>query len=56
MLSQHDPDHIQKGALGEMSALQYMQQAYPGTSDLELRGKLGAFGISGDLVLKVNAT
>jgi ABC-type transport system involved in cytochrome c biogenesis ATPase subunit len=53
MLSQHDPDHIQKGSLGEMSALQYMQQAYPGTSDLELRGKLGAFGISGDLVLKV---
>jgi ATPase subunit of ABC transporter with duplicated ATPase domains len=56
MLSQHDPDHIQKGSLGEMSALQYMQQAYPGTSDLELRSKLGAFGISGDLVLKVITT
>eukprot|EP00611_Tribonema_gayanum_P016523 TRINITY_DN2876_c0_g1_i1.p1 TRINITY_DN2876_c0_g1~~TRINITY_DN2876_c0_g1_i1.p1 ORF type:complete len:707 (+),score=124.45 TRINITY_DN2876_c0_g1_i1:380-2500(+) len=52
MLTQHDPDQLQLGQWGEMSPLQFMQRAYPGIGDLELRGRLGSFGVGGDLALQ----
>eukprot|EP01129_Flabellula_baltica_P006325 TRINITY_DN2359_c0_g1_i1.p1 TRINITY_DN2359_c0_g1~~TRINITY_DN2359_c0_g1_i1.p1 ORF type:complete len:680 (-),score=201.76 TRINITY_DN2359_c0_g1_i1:26-2065(-) len=40
----------------EMTPIQHLQQAFPGTTPLECRSMLGRYGLSGDIVFQKNGT
>jgi ABC-type Mn2+/Zn2+ transport system ATPase subunit len=46
-LNQHEADELQSMSC---TALQYMQECFPGRRDVELRALLGSFGVKGSLV------